>query len=67
MVELPYGEQFRQQRVAFQKNLDPTALVAYKDIEKYETIKLLDLLLRSPSDFYQIIRMYEQLCLFCAA
>lgn len=56
MVELPYGEEWRKQRAAFQKLLDPAALLSYMDVQKYERNKLLDGLRSMPSDFYQLIR-----------
>ena len=57
-VLMPYGEEWRKYRAAFQKFLEPAALVKFQKTQKYETHKLLAGLYRTPTEFYQLMRMY---------
>jgi hypothetical protein len=56
---LPYGEQWRQQRTAFHRDMTPNKIITYLPIQVAETKLLMRDFLRTPERFMAHLRQYS--------
>jgi cytochrome P450 len=59
LLLLPYGEQWRQQRTAFHRDMTPNKIITYLPIQIAETKILMGGFLRTPERFMAHLRQYS--------
>jgi hypothetical protein len=59
LLFLPYGEQWRQQRTAFHRDMTPNKIITYLPIQIAETKLLMGSFLRMPERFMAHLRQYS--------
>ena len=58
LLLLPYGEQWRQQRTAFHRDMTPSKITTYLPVQIAETKLLMRLFLRTPERFTAHLKQY---------
>ena len=59
LLLLPYGEQWRQQRTAFHRDMTPNKIITYLPIQIAETKLLMGRFLQTPERFMTHLRQYS--------